>query len=236
MKRRTVLKAAAVVAGSALLGLPGEAKAACCERDHDGDGNCDRHPALGQVHVRFSLVLPGPYDKLPEQLQEGIEGFEAQWPDMRVVQPMTFELLDKDGEPWLLPAERHPHWETEERALRVDRTHIFEHHNWTVAQEVVDLRGRLYWGQEVRPKPEPITEFCSVNWDTDYLALPGGECRACRVWREEQQEQLGSVHVAFMALVTPRPQDIPLAEHAGVDPDMTLHVKHDLEGFKRIKS
>lgn len=31
---------------------------ACCERDHDNDGNCDRHPATGplvnQLHARIA--------------------------------------------------------------------------------------------------------------------------------------------------------------------------------------
>jgi hypothetical protein len=226
MKRRDVLKGVAVAAGAAVVGMPAVAQGArpCCERDHDGDGNCDRHPE--KVHIYFSLTLPGPYEHLADQLKEGIEGLEAQWPDMRVLQPMTFELFDQAGEPWLRPTKRHPHWETEERALRVDRTHIFEHRHWTTAQKVVDLCGRLYWGQEVRPKSEPITEFCQITWDTNYLALPGGECRACRVWREEHQGELGSVHIAFTALVTPRPADMDVVEHAASDPDMTIHVNN----------
>ena len=47
MKRRDMLKGAAVAAGVAVAGIsaPVGAKAEpCCERDHDGDGNCDRHP------------------------------------------------------------------------------------------------------------------------------------------------------------------------------------------------
>ncbi|KKK66595.1 hypothetical protein LCGC14_2962540, partial [marine sediment metagenome] len=115
MKRRDVLKgAAAVAAGVMATGISAPAGARvekpspwvpCCERDHNGDGNCDRHPE--KVHIRFSLVLPGPYDKLADQLQEGIEGFESQWSDMKVDLPVEFELLDKDGEPWLFS----PAWE-----------------------------------------------------------------------------------------------------------------------------
>ena len=47
MKRRDVLKVGAVAAGVAAVGISapsGASAARCCERDHDGDGNCDRHP------------------------------------------------------------------------------------------------------------------------------------------------------------------------------------------------
>jgi len=80
MKRRDVLKgAAAVAAGVMATGISAPAGARvekpspwvpCCERDHNGDGNCDRHPE--KVHIRFSLVLPGPYDKLADQLSHGM--------------------------------------------------------------------------------------------------------------------------------------------------------------------
>lgn len=97
MKRRDMLKGSALAAGAAVVGLPTRAQAIqpCCERDHDGDGDCDRHPAR-KVQALFSLALPGPHSELPEQLQQGIEGLEAQWPDMEALGPVTFELFDSD--------------------------------------------------------------------------------------------------------------------------------------------
>ena len=228
MKRRTVLKGVAVAAGATLLGLPGEAKAACCERDHDGDGNCDRHPE--KMYVAFSLMLPGPYDKLADQFQEGVEGFEKEWPDMEVAnlaQAVTFDPFNKDRGPWLW----HSAWEGEEHILFTPR-HVIQQRRWDVIERALTKRMDDYWNQE-HPPFDFGGEFCQVTWDTDYLALPGHVCRARQRFNDEAYASLGSVDTQFMALVTPRPQDIPVARHAVSDPDMTIHVN---QRVKRIKS
>lgn len=187
MKRRTVLQGAAVAAGTALLGV-NEAKAApCCERDHDGDGNCDRHPK--RVLLMLSLVLPGPYDKLAEQFQEGIEGFEEQWPDLEPMGHVHFYLRDKDGGPWLMSDA----WEGEERTLQTERAIIFEKRCWDIPKRAVDTRTWAYWRQEVRP----TMGLLSTKEVSRSL-------RSRTPWQKEQREQLGSVDVWFHGRVTPR--------------------------------
>lgn len=131
--------------------------------------------------VLFTLMLPGPYDKLDEQLQEGIEGFEAQWLDMEVTQKVDFEPQDKDGNDWLMSAA----WKEDQRTLQVEPNTIFKERRWDMAKRVVDYRKHLYWRQEFKP----------TN-NADYLS-----------WCRGQIKQLGGVEVRFMALVTPHPLD-----------------------------
>ncbi len=209
MKRRDVLKGAAVAAGASVVGLPAVARAVepCCERDHDGDGNCDRHPH-GRVHVRFELRLPGPYEKLTEQLQEGIEGLEAEWPDMEVALPVNIEPFDKEGAPWLSYSG--------ETVLAQDPDHIFKRRSWVAVERMLHIRQHRYWHHEMASILEPGS-------------------RQSLDWHREQRERLDLVVVAWLGKVTPRPQDIPVADHAA-QLRTPLHVNHRLKGFKRIKS
>lgn len=214
MKRRDVLKGMAVAAGAATVGLPAVAGAKpppCCKRDHDGDGNCDRHP-VGKVQVFFSLVLPGPYHKLSAQLQEGIEGLEAQWLDMVVSQSVNVELFDKDGEPWLVS----PAWKEGALCtdLRADPDSIFKDRQWHIVKWAVDYRRHHYWHDEIKPTLPPSPPSRTVP--------PRGEDReriqcawdAWLTWHKAQRERLGDVVVQFVGRVTPRPADVDVVEHA----------------------
>lgn len=224
MKRRDVLKAAAVAAGAAVVGVSGEAKAACCERDHDGDGNCDRHP-VGKVHVLFSLVLPGPYNKLSDQFREGIEGFEAQWPGMVVTEPVAFQPYDKDGNDWLMS----PAWKGEDRTLHTKPDNVFKDRRWAVVKRATDLRRHCYWGQEVEPTLESIPPGMSLSSPSGAeRELVARRTKATQAWHKAQLDRLGSVGVQFLALVTPHPRDVEAVK--------TPFTPKDLVGFKRIKS
>lgn len=224
MKRRDVLKGVAAVAGMSVVGVSGEAKAACCERDHDGDGNCDRHP-VGKIHVLFSLVLPGPYNKLSDQFREGIEGFEAQWPGMEVAnlaQAVTFDPFDKNLGPWLW----HSTWEGDEHILFTPR-YVIQERRWDTIERALTRRMDDSWQAE-NPPFDFGGEFCQVTWNTDYLALPDQVCTARQRFNDEAYASLGSVGVQFMGLVTPHPRDIEAVK--------TPFTSKKLVGFKRIKS
>lgn len=206
MKRRDVLKAAAVVVATGISAPAGASTKTspwvpCCERDHDGDGNCDRHPN-GKIHIRFELRLPGPYNKLTEQFQEGIEGLEAEWPDMEVALPVSVEPFDKEGAPWLSYSG--------ETTVPLEPDHIFKRRSWVVVERMLHVRRIRYWHQEMASTLEPGS-------------------RQSLDWHREQRERLDLVVVAFLGRVTPRLQDVPVAKHAASDPDMTIHVNQRLK-------
>jgi hypothetical protein len=143
--------------------------------------------------VLFTLMLPGPYDKLDEQFREGIEGLEEQWPDMAVSQKVDFEPFDKKGGDWLMSAA----WKGDERTLQVEPDAIFKERRWDMVKRAVDLRESKYWRREgqkdaSKTNGEPV-------WDV------------FMTWRREQRERLGSVEVRFMGLVTPHPVDAAAA-------------------------
>lgn len=136
---------------------------------------------MPKKQVLFTLMLPGPYDKLPDQFQEGIEGLQAQYPDMEVTQKVDFEPTDKDGNDFLMSAA----WKGDERTLQVEPDAIIKERRWDMAQRVVIYREQKFWAQEKR-----------LGSMEEYVA-----------WLREQRERLGSLEVRFMGLVTPRPED-----------------------------
>ncbi len=181
MKRRDVLKGVGLGVVGSVVGLSAAAKGDKPAPEHlkgvkPESGDTIAEPSAKLMRT-FTLNLPGPYDELPLQLQERVEGLEAQHPGLVVAQPIQVELSGHSGD-----------------ALTVEAGEIFKGRRWEAIQRVVND----YWQKYVRPPDPDFTEFCQVTWNTAYLALPGGECQALCDWRTEH---LAGVEVSFMGSV-----------------------------------
>ncbi len=167
MKRRDVLKGAAVVAASTFISsrvlaylvdgqlrvTKGEAKTVKTLTSETYNGETRR--------LRVELhVYPNKEGKFSARFQELVEDWEQRNGDhFRPIEAVIFEPLMEDGEQWLI----HPSWEREVAfgfkddnlsTLYTEGRNIFRDHLWRVIERAINLREMGYWRQEYQPQFE----------------------------------------------------------------------------------
>lgn len=159
MRRRDVLKGAALVAAGSFvsfraLAKKGEAKTVQTLMSETYNGETRR--------MRVELHVYRDEDgKFRDRFQELVEDWEARTGSPTPLRPfegfhpvgkVTWEPVMEDGEPWLI----HPSWDPpseDNPAVLVSNVHyVFRERRWVLIQRAVDLRQHAYWRQEYLPK------------------------------------------------------------------------------------
>jgi hypothetical protein len=179
MKRRDVLKGAAVAAGAAVVGMPAMAKASGREevlRDTYQNGRSST----------WLRVLPNAEGKFALHFQQLIEGWErATGGHMRPVGAVTFEPLMEDGEPWLMHRDWDPTDKDKPAVLYTSMGNVFRERRWPVIDRATDLRKHAYWRQ-----------LKEVPWANQ----PDLRFEAWRQWSRRMRGMLHRVRVHFEAV------------------------------------
>lgn len=219
MKRRDVLKGAAVVAGAAVVGLPAVAKG----------------EALPLLNTTYSgktrrmmvelFVYPKQGGPLKPRFQELIEEWERTNADFRPIEAVFFGPQTEDGSPWLV----HPAWDREPMSkdnlslLHTESRIIFRDRRWDIIERAIDLREMGYWRQKYMPEIQSYGAAGlaggGMSFGTSYY----------RMFRRAARNRLYRVRVHFEA--------IPLSEFRrflGVTAPEYARLQDELEGLVNL--
>jgi hypothetical protein len=145
MKRRDVLKGAAVAAGVAVvgLGLPKVVGAETAQTltSEVYDGKTRRMKV--ELHV-----YPDKDGKFSGRLQELVEDWQQRSERFRPTGKVTWEPVLQDGTPWLVHSAWLPASEDNLSVLLSESRDIFREHRWDLIQRAINLREMGYWRQE----------------------------------------------------------------------------------------
>lgn len=191
MKRRDVLKGAAVAAGTAVVGLPAEAEGLGAPL---GSEACRPHDRRSSVLL---FIQPDEEGKLAGPFQKLFEGWEeADRGHFRPTGKLTFDIRMEDGSPWLV----HPAWEPPSEdnlaTLHTPTRNIYRDRRWDLIERAVNLRERGYWNQEYGPQWEAYQAHPN--------GLDGGGCSPAYshlcMFRRVTRKRLHRVLVRFDAV------------------------------------
>ena len=146
MKRRDVLKGAAVVAGAAVLGFPAVAKGEVTPLM-----STTHSPETRRMMVELH-IYPDADGKFRGPFQERVEEWERANEGMRAVEALFFSPQMEHAQPWL----RHPAWEPMSKdnlsMLYTESRTIFRERRWDVIERAINMREQGYWRQEYLPQ------------------------------------------------------------------------------------
>jgi hypothetical protein len=200
MKRRQLLQTMAITPVVAALSRVAEAQGLLTPEELHWTMVSTYHDGVMQVVLNIFPMRDGTFAPVFEHRVKQWE--TANGDHFQPRGNVTFEPIGVDGKPWLLhsawgpPSTKWPHGPA---ALFSPIGIVFGCRHWSVIDRGLKLREETYWNQ-LRAEDPPITEFCQVTWDTDYLALPGQPCNAFVKWREQARAQLSHVVVKFEAV------------------------------------
>lgn len=160
----------------------------CCERDHDGDGNCDRHPArVGDLVMAEFVIGYKPRVSQAPTFQAAFEQWQSEHPGFKPVGDVTYDFFQADHEPWLLS----PAWTGDgPNHLHSPANETLGDRGWDTIDCARSLRMHRYFRQEVLP-PKDFTGMSDEEFhERGQLWL---------AWIKEQRAKLAYVVVRFEA-------------------------------------
>lgn len=216
MRRRDVLKGAAVVAGVAVVGLPVVAEGKVTHLMSETYNDKDRR-------MRVELyVYPDADGKFKGRFQERVEDWERQRRAWRPVEAVTFEPQMEDGSPWLVHEAWKPVAKDNLGQLHTLARNIFRERRWDIIERAINLREMGYWRQEYLPQ-----------MPTGPRSLDGGGMSPAMshllMFRRGVRARLYRVAVRFEA--------IPLSElrrHLGATDPEYARLEDELEALKNL--
>ncbi len=160
----------------------------CCERDHDGDGNCDRHPArVGDLVMAEFVIGYKPRVSQAPTFQAAFEQWQSEHPGFKPVGDVTYDFFQADHEPWLLI----PAWKGGGLSyLHSPVGDTFGGRWWDLIDRARTLRMTGYFRQEILP-PKDIKGMSDKEYHERWQRWLD--------WKDGAYEKLAYVVVRFGA-------------------------------------